>query len=262
MARAAALLAVKQASSLLPQLQPIATSHTEIRFTLEGEDLLLEVEVRAVTATGLGTHALAAAAVAAVCVYDLVSPQRDGPVVIERIELAPAAARLRAVVENGTAVVIVLSDSVAAGTKPDTAGKSIVARLEAAGFATLGYEVLSDDSAEMAGRVQHWMAQKPDVIMTVGGTGLGSRDHTVEAIRPLLTTEVPGVMEAARAYGQARTPYAMLSRGIAGVAGNSVVVTMPGSRRGAEETFDAIIVGLIHLIDVARVTRAHDGGYE
>ena len=106
------------------------------------------------------------------------------------------------------------------------------------------------------------LAAKPDLIVTVGGTGLGPRDNTVEVVRPLLTTEVPGLMEAARAFGQARTPYAMLSRGVAGLAGGTVVITFPGSRKGARETLEAVLAGTIHLIEVGRMTRPHRDGYE
>ena len=68
-------------------------------------------------------------------------------------------------------------------------------------------------------------------------------------------------MEAARGFGQSRTPYAMLSRGVAGLIGNSFVATFPGSRRGAEETLAAVLPGLIHLLEVCRTTRPHEGGY-
>ena len=83
-----------------------------------------------------------------------------------------------------------------------------------------------------------------------------------EPVRTLLTTEIPRVMEAARAYGQARTPSSALSRGIAGLAGRTIVATFPGSRRGAEETLAALLTGLVHLVDVVRKTHPHDGGYE
>jgi molybdenum cofactor synthesis domain-containing protein len=121
--------------------------------------------------------------------------------------------------------------------------------------------VLPDDPERLTARLLELVEGRADLIVTVGGTGLGPRDRTVEAVAPLLTTELPGMMEAARSFGQDRTPYAMLSRGIAGLVGSTLVVTFPGSRRGAEETLAAILPGLVHLLDVLRTARPHDDGY-
>ncbi len=162
---------------------------------------------------------------------------------------------------SGRAAVLVLSDSVASGTQHDTAGAAVVERLKGIGFDVVGYEVLLDEAGPLAARVGALVADDVELVITVGGTGVSPRDITVDTIKPMLTTELPGVMEAARAYGQARTPMAMLSRGVAGLIGRTVVMTFPGSRKGAEETFDAISAGLPHLVEVVRKTRPHTGGY-
>lgn len=164
--------------------------------------------------------------------------------------------------DAGRAAVIVLSDSVASGSQQDAAGAAVVERLKTSGFEIASFEVLLDEPVQLAARVEQLVADDVELVITVGGTGVGPRDITVDTIKPMLSTELPGVMEAARAYGQARTPMAMLSRGVAGLIGRTVVITFPGSRKGAEETFDAISAGLPHLVEVVRKNRPHVGGYE
>jgi molybdenum cofactor synthesis domain-containing protein len=160
-----------------------------------------------------------------------------------------------------TSVVLTLSDTVASGAKQDTAGQAVVDALNAAGMRVVAHEVLPDEPAELVVALQRFLLQRPQVIVTVGGTGVGPRDHTPDTIRPLLTMEIPGIMEAARAYGMTKTPYAMLSRGIAGLIGTTIVITAPGSRGGATETMEAIVTALRHLVDVVHVKFPHDGGY-
>ena len=95
----------------------------------------------------------------------------------------------------------------------------------------------------------------------MGGTGLGPKDLTVETIQPLLKREIPGLMEASRSFGQKRTPYAALSRGVAGYIDHSLVMTLPGSRQGAQESLIAILPALVHLFDVQK-NIPHQGGYQ
>ncbi|TXI05608.1 MAG: hypothetical protein E6Q76_10960, partial [Rhizobium sp.] len=113
-------------------------------------------------------------------------------------------------------------------------------------------EVLRDDVAQITGRLRHHLEQGVDLIVTVGGTGVHPGDQTVAAVRPLLDKELPGFMEAARGYGQRRTPYAMLSAGVAGMSGKTLLITFPGSSRGAQETLTALISGIVHTIHSLR----------
>lgn len=264
-ARIAGILAVKHTAAWLPHCHPIPVLDAELRFAFADDALAIEARVRTIAATGVEMEALTAVSAAALCVYDMMKPHVATEVLrIEDIRLTEKTggkSQFGRRLANARAAVIVLSDTVAAGKKPDTAGKAVAEGLGQAGFTIAGYEVLPDEPAQLDTRLRAWLAQAPELIVTVGGTGVGPRDKTVETVRPLLSTELPGLMEAARAFGQARTPYAMLSRGIAGLAGNTVICTFPGSRKGAEETLAALLPGLVHLIEVCHIGRPHPGGY-
>ncbi|MDP9140683.1 MAG: bifunctional molybdenum cofactor biosynthesis protein MoaC/MoaB [Pseudomonadota bacterium] len=265
-ARIAGLMAVKRTSDILPHCHPIPILDAELAFEFEETALRIEARVRTIAATGVEMEALTAVSAAALTVYDMMKPHvastelRIGDIQLN--EKKGGKSQFGRQLAGARAAVIVLSDTVAAGRKPDTAGRSVADGLRDAGFEIVSYEVLPDDPAQLDARARHWLCERIELVVTVGGTGVGPRDLTVETIKPLLTSDMPGLMEAARAFGQARTPYSMLSRGIAGLAGNSVVMTFPGSRKGAEETLAAVLPGLVHLIDVVRITRPHAGGYE
>jgi molybdenum cofactor synthesis domain-containing protein len=154
-----------------------------------------------------------------------------------------------------TAAVIVCSDTVSAKKQEDRAGKKLIELLTAQRITVNAYDVIPDDVETIRAKALEYASAKFDLILFTGGTGVSPRDITPEAIRPLLTLEIPGIMETARQYGQQRTPYAMLSRGVAGFIDHSLVMTLPGSVNGATETMQALFPFILHVFAVAEGKR-------
>ena len=150
-----------------------------------------------------------------------------------------------------------ISDGVASGKKEDKGALMMVDRLKKLGVECPGTTVVADEPEAIAAQVQSWAAEGIDLILTTGGTGLSPRDRTPEAIAPILDREVPGIMEAARSYGQERMPLAMMSRGVAGMIGRTLVITLPGSTRGAQETMDALFPFVLHVVKVQEMAFRH-----
>ena len=260
--RAAGLLAIKKTSDVIPDCHPLPVEYAAIRHTVEGLNVHIEVEVHTIYRTGVEVEAMHGASVTALTMYDMLKPI-DKEVEISTIKLVQKKGGKSDFKDKLSfdlrCAVVVCSDSVSAGSKQDSAGKAIVQKLQQHGLHAAAYVIIPDERNEIQAKAKSLSEEGYHLVFFTGGTGLSPRDVTPEAIEPLLTRSIPGLMEAARRYGQERMPYAMLSRGVAGFINGTLVLTLPGSTRGAEESMDALFPYLLHIFRVAEGLRHAEG---
>jgi cyclic pyranopterin monophosphate synthase len=257
MSKVAGLFAVKRTSDTIPDCHPLPIEFTAVNHRIEGLDIIVEVEVHTIYKTGVEVEAMHGASVVALTIYDMLKPIDKG-IEIKNIKLlekkggkSDFADTFKQTVKAG---VIVCSDSISLGKKEDKAGKAIIEKLQKVGVELTEYTVIPDEVEIIRAKVTQ-LCQSSNLVVITGGTGLSPRDVTPEAIRPLLDREIPGVAEAIRSYGQERTPYSMLSRSVAGLIGNTLVLALPGSTKGAAESMDAIFPPVLHIFRIIQGAR-------
>jgi len=254
-ARVAALFAAKRTSDVIPDCHPLPVEFTEIRFAISDLTITIESEIHTIYKTGVEVEAMYAASVAALTIYDMLKPI-DKHIEISSIRLLQkSGGKSDVMLKDGTsytAAVIVCSDSIAAGKKEDKAGKAIIDKLKKSNVDAVSYEIIADDMGMIQQKIKEAVAKNISMVILTGGTGLSKRDVTPEAVKPLLDQEIPGIVEWARQYGQQRTPFAMLSRGVAGFIKDTLVLTLPGSITGVNETMDALFPHVLHVFEVRK----------
>ena len=256
--RAAGLLAIKKTSDVIPDCHPLPVEYAAITHFIDGLKIIISVEVHTIYKTGVEVEAMHGAAITALTMYDMLKPLDKG-VEISSIKLESKKGgktdNRTVAVKDLKCAVIVCSDTIAAGKGEDKSGKAIIEKLKLYQLESSHYEIISDEVEDVQSKLKELSGGGYQLVLFTGGTGLSPRDITPDAIAPLLDREIPGIMEAARNYGQQRTPYAMLSRGIAGFINNTLVITLPGSVRGAEETMDALFPYVLHVLKVSEGVR-------
>jgi molybdenum cofactor synthesis domain-containing protein len=227
---------------------------------VEGLHIIISVEVHTIYKTGVEVEAMHGAAVTALTIYDMLKPL-DKAIEISTIKLVEKKGGKSDIKyrypDTVRCAVITCSDSVSKGLNPDVSGDTIVKKLKQHKVSVSFREAIADDFDTIQAKIRQLLAEGYQLIVFTGGTGLSPRDVTPDAVSALVERDIPGLMEAARAYGQQRTPYAMLSRGVAGFIGDTLVITLPGSPRGAGESMDAIFPYILHVFRVKEGVR-HD----
>ena len=257
MSRAAGLLGIKQTPYLLPDCHPLPIEYTGVEYLVNGLEITILMTVKTIYKTGVEVEAMHGASVVALNMYDMLKPIDKGVEIghIKLIEKKGGKSSRKTVKENLKASVIVCSDSIATGAKEDRAGKAIIQKLKECGVTIGEYTIIPDQKELIEEKATHNSQKDFDLVIYTGGTGLSNTDITPEALEPILERRIPGIEEAIRSYGQERTPYAMLSRSIAGVLNNTLILAIPGSTKGAAESMDAIFPAVLHIFGTLKGER-------
>lgn len=253
-AKVAAIQAAKGTSTIIPYCHPIPVDYVGVNFELLEDRVEIDVQVKAIYKTGVEMEAMTAASVAALTIYDMLKVFDENMEIVGvkllskkggKSDFHPNEAKPRC------AAVLIISDSVSTGNRHDESGRIIVESLEAQQVKVVEIRTISDDPEVIENSLIEFSDRfQTDLIVTTGGTGLGPRDNTPEVMSRVVERDIPGIAEVARAYGQERTPRAMLSRASAGVRGKTLIVNLPGSPSGVREGLEALFPHVLHVFHI------------
>jgi cyclic pyranopterin monophosphate synthase len=256
-ARVAATQAAKNTPDFIPYCHPIPIDHVLVEFEIRDTEIECSVTVKAVYRTGVEVEAMAAAAVAALNLYDLLKPV-DETITIGDIRLIEKRGGKSdwGAITGFSAAVVTVSDRCYLGEQDDVSGQVLADALEGFGADSVERKLVPDETGLIADTVRS--LANVDVILLTGGTGVGPRDVTPQSVQPLLDLRLPGVEEQIRRYGQERVGTAMLSRCLAGVMGKSLVICLPGSPGACLDAIAAVFPHVLHALPML-VGEGHDG---
>lgn len=258
MSKAAALLGVKKTAELLPDCHPLPIESTNISYHIDGQEIRIKCEVKTIYKTGVEVEAMHGASIAALNMYDMLKPI-DKHIEIRSIKLLSKKGGKSSMGYNGkgkTAIILVCSDRVFSSKAEDISGIILEKLLRLDGVKVLVKEVVPDEVPTIQESIIKGVKQA-DLILITGGTGLAERDCTPEALIPLIEKRIPGIEERIRNYGQQRNALAILSRSVAGLIDQTLVMAFPGSTKGVEDSYKAVFPSVFHLIDLLKGNSNH-----
>ena len=263
-AKAAGFLAVKKTADLIPHCHPIHIEYLNIDFEVQKDHIVITCEAKTIARTGIEMEVLTGVSIAALTLYDLLKP------ITKELEITDIklihkeggkSDRWKRVPEGLTCSVLVCSDTIYQKyiqNEPipeEKSGKLIIEKVKEYGVNCVDYKILPDESSDIKQWILEKIEQKIPFIFITGGTGLGPRDNTVEVLKEIGGKEVPGISEAIRVYGYERTPLAMMSRAISVMKNGCLIVSLPGSSKGVEESLQAILPAVFHADRMMRGER-------
>jgi cyclic pyranopterin phosphate synthase len=248
-AKISATIAVKKTFELIPYCHSIPIDAIKVEFAVENDFIKIAVGVKTVWKTGVEMEALTGASIGALTMYDMLKPI-DENLKIESIKVLEKKGGtknlyLKKEGKKLFAVVIVISDT--RNTETDQSGKIIINTLKEKGFEIVDYKVIPDNQKTIEEELKSYCNRSNiDIILTSGGTGIGPHDVTPEATKNIIEREINGIEETLRNYGQQRTPTSMLSRQVAGIIGNTIIINLPGSSDAVTQSLYVLFPGILH----------------
>jgi cyclic pyranopterin monophosphate synthase len=246
-AKLAGIMAAKNTAGLIPLCHQLNLSWADIAFEIGENRINITSTVKTRESTGLEMEALTAVSVAALTIYDMCKGV-DKTMEIGSIRLETKTGGKSGETESfrPRTSILVLSDSVAAGRSADRSGELLRKGFESAGCEIDEVRIIADDRYEITKVIDAWTTRGAELIVTTGGTGLGPRDVTVDAIVPKFSRRLHGIEQALFAWGQTKVKTSMLSRLAAGVIGSSLVICLPGSTGAAADALEVLVPAVFH----------------
>ena len=243
----AGIQSAKKTADIIPMCHQLNLSFVDIEFDIYKDTILIRSIVKTKEATGVEMEALSAVSVAALSIYDMCKAV-DKTMVIGDIKLVKkVGGKSDHLVEYRPKVgVITLSDSISSGEGEDRSGPILVNGFSNAGCVVDHHETFPDGSEKLVSTIQDWVEEGLELIITTGGTGLGPRDLTIETMKKVFDSKLPGVEQALHAYGRGKVKTAMLSRLTVGVINGAIVICLPGSTGAAKDALRVLIPTIFH----------------
>jgi molybdenum cofactor biosynthesis protein MoaC len=246
-AKVAAIQATKKTTEWIPYCHNIPIEHVAVEFRFQEDAIEVEVYVVSIAKTGVEMEAITAAAAAVITLYDMLKMIDEDMEIgsIRLLEKTGGKSDLP-LLGDWTARVLVMSDRASRGEYEDQSGPILVGGCESHGAVRVDRSILADDPEMLRHAISDAVKKRTTLIFVTGGTGIGPRDMTFETLTPLFEKSLPGVAMTFANYSQTRIPTAMLGRTIAGVIGDSIVISIPGSPGACRDAVACLLPSVLH----------------